>query len=157
MPSNISYCLNFWSEHRQLVVAGQFVQTCKMMKKLCFNFCAESCFVRGLPFTSKVISPKGLSILAWITMLLTEIQAKTEGSRNFARRMMLFTCMTMMHSHMLRLATTVVLCSTTHRYNLCTKLYILLRITYSPIQIFVIDFQMRMDTVNRISAQFPRV
>ena len=31
-------------------------------------------------------------LLSWITMLVTEIQTKFEGSRNFARQMTVFTC-----------------------------------------------------------------
>jgi hypothetical protein len=86
-------------------------------------------------------------------MLLTEIQAKTEGSRNFAKQMMPFTCMAVVHSHMLRLATTIV-----HtQIQLMYQVIYTTEITYSPIQTFVTDFQMRMHTVNGISAQCPWV
>jgi len=55
-----------------------------------------------------------------ITILVTEIQTKTEGSRNFARWMTVFTRLAMAHSHMLRLITTAILCPTMHKYTLYT-------------------------------------
>ena len=73
------------------MTAGEFVQTCKMMKMWCSNFCAKFCF-EGLPLASKVFSSWGPSILVWTAMLVAEIQTKIEGSRNFARWTTVFTC-----------------------------------------------------------------